>query len=322
MLSKGRRSSISIKSQIYRRQEEQLHLRALRVSRFGSVTGITVILLAALSFSAKAQQPTDDPRRLVAEQKIRLMENLLAAPMAHKAEASGNQEIRALLAKARQLLEAARSDLAIKKYEHAARTLDDALRTVSSASSALSRNDPGLTEGAHRARNTELIEQIQTYRASLAETVAQTGSEQAVAALGRLDKMAAEAQELMQREHHGEANKLLGNAYRHAVISLSRIRAGQTVVLEVKFDSPADEFAYEQKRNRSHEMLVNMTLEERRAKGPLRETVARRADESKKLRQLAEAQAAAGDYKSAIKTLELATGELVQALQGMGVAAF
>lgn len=290
--------------------------------RLALVSVLALVADVMFPFSADAQQSADGQRRLVVEQKIRLMESLLAAPRARQAEAGGHVEAQTLFARARQLLDAARGKLAIKDYEGAGRALDEALRAVSSGSSALYRDGSSLSEDAHRAQNAELLEQLQTYRASLVEAAGVPEGGIASAAVVRLDQMAATAQELMRAERHREANKILGEAYRHVVTALSQIRAGQTVILELKFASPADEFAYEQKRNRGHEMLVNMILEEDRFQDTMRDTVMRYLDESRKLRARAEEKAAGGDYKSAIKTMELATGQLARALRAVGVPVF
>lgn len=292
------------------------------LSRLALVSALVLVADFLFPFSADAQQSAEGQRRLVVEQKIRLMESLLAAPKARQVEAGGPAEARSLFAGARQLLDAAQGKLADKDYEGAGRFLDEALRAFSSGSSVLHRDGSVLSEGARRVQNTELLEQLQTYRASLVEAAGAPESKIASAAVVRLDQMAAKAQELMRAGRHGEANQILGEAYRHAVTALSQIRAGQTVILELKFASPAEEFAYEQKRNHGHEMLANMILEEGRVQDAMRDKVMHYLDENRKLRDRAEEEAAGGDYENAIKTLESATGQLTQALRAVGVPVF
>lgn len=292
------------------------------LSRLALVSVLVPVAGILFPFSADAQQSAEGQRRLVVEQKIRLMESLLAAPRARQVEASGPAEAQTLFAGARRLLDAARGKLADKDYEGAGRFLDEALRAVSSGSSVLHRDGSVLSEGAHRAQNTELLEQLQIYRASLVEAAGVPESKIVSAAVVRLDQMAAKAQELMQAGRHGEANQILGETYRHAVTALSQARAGQTVILELKFASPADEFAYERKRNHGHEMLANMILEEDRFQDTTRDKVVHYLDENRKLRDRAEEEAAGGDYKNAIRTMESATGQLTQALRVVGVPVF
>lgn len=262
----------------------------------------------------------ENQRRLVIQQKLRLLESILASPRARQAQDSGDPESKAHYAKVRRLMEGARAALASGDAEFAGQSLDEALRTVSGA--AFSKNGSSLNVSAQRTRNAELLEQIRSYRGSLADAAKENNGKTAGDAVARLDRLVAEADKHSASGRYAEANKLLAEAYKLAVTAVTEIRAGQTVVLRLKFDTPADEFAYEQRRNRSHEMLIDMMIAEGRAEGPKRNLVERYVEESRSLRAKADGQAKAGDYASAVKTLEQATSQLVRALQVTGLAVF
>lgn len=294
--------------------------RSMRWRRIFAWAGLVLALAAAHGAPGARAQASPESRRPVVEQKLKLIENLLNSPKVRDAAAGDNAEIKGLVAKARELVEAARGDLAGQEYDRAANTLDEALKAVSAVSARASRGGATLSEDARRAQNADLTEQIRTYRGSLAEAAKLDKAAQD--ALGRLDRVTAEAAEMTRAGRHADANRLLAEAYKLAVTSVSQSRAGQTVVMSLKFETPADEFAYEQRRNQSQAMLVDMMVSEGRAQGSLKDAVNRQTTESRKLRERAESEAKTGDYKSAIKSMEQATGELTRALQTMGLPVF
>lgn len=297
-------------------------LQAVLLLTLISALFFTMPEAAGQSGTAADSAQNKDPRRLVIQQKLKLLEGILASPRARQAQEGGDPEAKAHYAKVQRMLEAARAALASGDLEFAGQSLDEALRTVSSTSPQGSKDSTSLSASAQRARNAELLEQIRSYRGSLADALKDGNRKAATDALAELDRLVAEADKQSAAGRYGEANKLLAEAYRLAVTAVSDVRSGQTVVLSLKFDTPADEFAYEQKRNRSHEMLVDMMIAEGRAEGPKRELVERYVEENRKLRANADSQAKVGDYQAAIKTMEQATSQLVRALQAVGLAVF
>lgn len=211
----------------------------------------------------------------------------------------------------------------------AEQAVDEALRTASATASA-GKKDARLSPDILSSRNAELESQVRDYSASIAAALKIQGRNQD-ARLGRpeqdnrltqLDRMLDEAKQLTDAGRHGESNRVLAGAYHMAVTTLSELRAGETVILELKFDTPADEYAYEQRRNQSHEMLVEMMIQEGRGKDHNRGLIDNYLLEDRQLRSRAEAEAAAGNYAAAIKSLEEATGRLVRALRLSGMMIF
>ena len=209
------------------------------------------------------------------------------------------------------------------REEEAAKLVDDALRAASGASRKLSQSDRSLTESAQRKTLQDLGEQLEMYRGSLRDLSADPlkGAE-ARELLARVDRMAGEARSLADGGSLGDANKKLAEAYRVAVEEMSRLRAGQEVVLSLKFDTPADEYAYERKRFASNEIMVDMMVAEGRAAGERQRLVDGFVAEGRRLGAEAEAKAGAGQYPDAIKLMEQASAQLVRALQSMGLPVF
>lgn len=114
----------------------------------------------------------------------------------------------------------------------------------------------------------------------------------------------------------------MADAYKIAVQELSRLRAGQEVVLSLNFETPAEEYAYEQKRFGSNQIMVDMMIGEGRAEGGKRQLVDRFVGEGRRLKLEAEGQADVGKYSEAVALMEEATKQLNRALQSMGVPVF
>jgi len=274
-----------------------------------------------LSASVLAQAPAEpEHQRRLAEQKLKLVEMLVNAPAARAAATSQNSEAAAAIERGRSLLGKAREALAAQRYPEAAGALDEALRSVSKANS---RNSGALSESVQKQRLQDMGEQVATYRASLAETVKHPAKGlEAQAALERVDAMADEARRLAAAGRLGDANKKMAEAYKLAVEEISRLRAGETVTMALKFNSPAEEYAYEQKRVQSNEILVNMMIAEGKGGGERKAMVDGFVNEAARLKAEAAGLAGNNQHKEAVTAMEKAFTQLNRALQAMGVPAF
>lgn len=283
------------------------------------------LLLWSLAYSAVglAQAPaSDDQKRRLVEQKIKLVETLTASPAAKSSAYGRESEMPSLLAKAAQSIEAARAALAAERVDEAAKLVDEALKAVSAASRRVSAGAV-LSDSAQRKSLQDLTEQVETYRASLGDLSKDPKDGAHVReTLARLEALVGQARQLEGSGHLGEANRKMAEAYKLAVDEISRLRQGQEVVMSLKFDSPAEEYAYEQKRFSSNEMMVDMVIAEGKADGDRRPMVDRFIGEARKLKRDAEAEANANRYKEAVGVMERATAQLVRALQVMGVPVF
>lgn len=290
-----------------------------------NIQALIFVIASMFAVGALAQAPDGsvDPKRKSIEQKIRLLEMLVNSPAAKSAPFGREADSTALIEQGRQSIDEARRALDEGRPDDAAKLLDDALRAASSASRRLSQSDRSLTESVQRKNLQDLGEQLEMYRASLNELSADPERGAAARALlGRIDGLATESRSLADAGRFGDANKKLGEAYRLAVEELSRLRAGQEVVLSLKFDTPADEYAYERKRFASNEMMVDMMVAEGRASGERQRLVDGFVTEGRRLGGEAEARAGSGQYEEAVKLMEQASAQLVRALQSMGLPVF
>lgn len=286
---------------------------------------VQIVLLGFLSSVAFSQQgdggTSSDQRRRLIEQKMRLVESLVNSPAAQASTDGGESETAALVLNGRQLLDQVREALATNKFDQATTALDEALRSATRASARLSSKRGMLSNSVQQTNYKNLAEQVATYRNSI-EDLAQQGSSEARSVAARITALQSEAVKLAEMEKLGDANRKLADAYKLAVESISKLRAGQTVTMSLKFDTPVQEYDYERRRFQSSEILVDMMIGEGRSEGERRNMVNAFVREGKQLLGVATDQASGGDYKSAVAMMEKATAQLNRALQVMGVPVY
>lgn len=280
--------------------------------------------LAGLSLPAFSAEPTGSgsagaaaatgPQRAVVEQKLRLLEQLANAP-AGAAETPEAADRRAQVA---GLVADARKTLAAGQTEQAGNTLDQAIKLASTGAQR-----KVLSENSHRAHLQDLLTELEAYRSHVQqlEKDPQLGSA-AQSLRQRIDQMTGEAARHNAAGRFGDAHRLLTAANQLATSELGKMRDGKTVVVELKFDNPADEFAHEQQRLQDHQMLVKLALAEGRGDGDRRALVDSKVAESERLRNEAEVQARGGSYTEAVGTMEKASTVLEHALRNLGMPVF
>ena len=283
---------------------------------------VSVLVLSSgvMGWPAAAQTAADpEQQQRLAEQKLRLVEVLVNAPAA-QAAATRDSDAAALIERSRSLLKEAREALAAQRPVDASKALDEALRHVSKASGS---GAPGLSDSVQKQRLQDMSEQVATYRGSLFDLAkdAKSGAT-AKNALERVDALADEARRLAGAGRLGDANRKMAESYKLAVEEISRLRAGEVVTMSLKFNSPAEEFAYEQKRVQSNEILVNMMLAEGRAEGDKRRMVDGFVQEAVRLKAEAVNHTLNNNFNEAVTQMEKAFVQLNRALQSMGVPAF
>lgn len=288
---------------------------------------ITVLLLMAGWVSPGLAQPVsaDNPeqKRKLIEQKIRLLDMLVNSPAAKNTAAGRDPDSALLIEKGRKSFEAARQAFADNRLDDATRLLDDTLKVASSASRKMASDGGALSESAQRKSLADMAEQVATYRASVVELTreAKTAAP-ARQLLAQIDALSSESKQLADSGRLGDANKKLAAAYKLMVEEITRLRAGQEVVMSLKFETPADEYAYEQKRFGSNLTMIDMMIAEGRADGAKRQLVDGFITEGNQLKRLAETEAGSQRHKEAVALMEKASAQLNRALQSMGIPVF
>ena len=288
-------------------------------------TSAMLLMLGCVTPCLAQTAPADGlaPKRQLIEQKIRLLDLLVNSPAAKNAASGRDSESAALIEKGRKSFEAARQAFADNRFDEASRLLDETLKSTSSASRKISPDGTGLSESAQRKSLADMAEQVASYRASVVELT--HDGKVGVAArrlLSQIDTLLSESKQFADAGRLGDANKKMASAYKLTVEEITKLRAGQEIVMSLKFNTPAEEYSYEEKRYGSSLTIIDMMIGEGRAEGQKRKLVDSFVTEGNRLRSLAEAEANSQHHKEAVVLMENASGQLNKALQSMGIPVF
>lgn len=295
------------------------------MSKPGAKPGLSwaaLMLAGVASVCAPASASTGaEPasRQAALESKTRLVKLLLAqSPAVQRIPQSNNAAAQKKLADAQALTAKADAEAGAGRIEPAIKLLDQALLEITAAARLVP--DAAQLAAQERNRYAGLRESVRTFvglHKSLAERMA--GARSGELDTAGINAMLDKAEALAAGSKHKEANAVLGDAYKTVVGALSRMLMAQTIVYDMKFDTPADEFRHELARNRSYEDLVPLALRQLNVPRETAMLSERYVQRSKELRELAQKQAGGGDYPSALKSIQDATGALQRSLQIAGV---
>lgn len=137
-----------------------------------------------------------------------------------------------------------------------------------------------------------------------------------VETVAQIEKSIAEAEKLASAGRYREGRGELDRAYLVAKAGISGLRSGDTLIRSLNFASKEEEYHYEIDRNNTHQMLITVLLEDKKATDAMIQAYVAKARE---LRNRADAAATAKDYGSAVRLLEESTAELVRAIRNAGV---
>ena len=135
----------------------------------------------------------------------------------------------------------------------------------------------------------------------------------------QLDQLISGADEMLGKGNNTEARTELDKAYHLLKVSIESIRAGQTLVRSLQFETKEEEYHYEIDRNDTHKMLIRLLVEGKEKSDYSKTQITKFVAEAKVLRQQADAYAGDGAYEVAIGLLEQSTKQLVRAIRSAGI---
>ena len=135
----------------------------------------------------------------------------------------------------------------------------------------------------------------------------------------KVDADLAASDKLLSDGKGAEARAMLDATYESVKASLEELRGGDTLVRELNFETPEDEYLYELDRNDTHRMLVEVLLAEKMQASPMRKTADGFIAAAGELRREAEEAAGRKKFEEAIRLLEASTKEFIRAIRSAGV---
>ncbi len=282
------------------------------------VAGLPPHLARAADDPGEAGKPSAE--RSVFANKLQLLDMLVhRSPAVQRIEGSEDPEAKMLLEQARKVFREASARIEAGDVDGIDAVLDEGLRAAGSASRRV--GDAERQRRLDQERYHELRQRALSFREAFEAVVAEKGADadQAVDT-ANFDAAFLAAGRSADAGDYAQANRQLQDLTGALEAALVRVREQETLVYELKFNSPEEEYAYEVERNRGHLLLLNMLRQSR----PTAAQTARQFDvlleKNEALTREAEAHASRGEIKQAVKKLEEGTQNLVQALRMGGMA--
>jgi len=256
------------------------------------------------------------------KQKLMFAEMMLGAQGTKRVLASENDEAKQLVAAAEKKLDEGRKQSSAGALPEALVLANQSLKMLSEAS----RLVPGDEEIAQQEEDykTVLVE-IQDYQKSYRDNIKRMGKSGDVTDDAKLDekKLAAtlaQAKSLAEKKDYVRANKLLRQARTTITAALHKILDSKTIVYDLNFETPADEYEYELLRFAGYEELIPVAIEAKKPAPGAIKLMESFLSKARSRRDEAVAKAEVGDYPMAIAMLLQATKTVRRALRMVGVA--
>lgn len=278
----------------------------------------TGLAAAALAFSVAAAAPGASSTADVSSRLVYVERLLTESSAAQKVDASGNAEAIEMKAQAQAHFDKAKNLADSGDSEAAEAELREAIRLLTSAARA-ANGDAKVSQkqsddyGSRKESVTALAtahDRIATEKGMT--DMNETLQERVAADLALSDKLLAQGK-------GDEARATLDATYETVKASLEGLRSGDTLVRELNFETPEDEYHYELDRNDTHRMLVEVLLAEKMQASPMRKTADGFIAKAGELRLQAEQAAGKKKFEEAIRLLEDSTKEFIRAIRSAGV---
>jgi len=136
-----------------------------------------------------------------------------------------------------------------------------------------------------------------------------------------ISEILASADQLVKKSEFDKAREQLDEAYLLTKTGIDNMRSGDVLVRELTFASKEEEFSYEQDRNDTHQMLIEILVQKKLGDKPAsyRKTVYDKIVAARNIRKQAEKLSTAGNFEDAIVEIEKSTKELVRAIRMGGI---
>lgn len=282
-------------------------------------TAALILLTGAAVAIAQTSAPDG---RVTVQQKEEFVRKLLDDPAAaERIKASRDKQAAELLSEARDYHQHAQSLIRAGDLAGAEKFLDRAIGHAGKARQLAP--DAGRRTIAERFEFSRLLGGVESLRASYVRhrpksdgTPTSRGFD---AEIERVDALIDDARTLAAADQVGAAIKAAQHAERGLITGLSRLLGSATILYSQRFDTPAEEFAYELERNRSYEELVPVAIGELKPPAQAVRGIEGHVARNQGLREQAKVHAQRQDHPAAMRALRSGTEQLQRALALAGV---
>lgn len=251
-------------------------------------------------------------------QNISAVERLVNESVAaRQIQDSHNQQALDMHAKALEYLKQARQAQARNDAQGVAQALSNAKKTIFQAMRLVGKK---VVQEDKRSRYNKKLHSLKALLEAHHRIAAEKGNNASTTEIeDHARTEMAKAQKHYDKGQLDDAQAMIDNAYLSIKLSLTRLRKGATLVRSLHFNTPEDEYRYEVSRNDTHNILINTVLKDKLSDPRLGKLMAIPMEKARQLRHQAELEAKNRQFKSAIKTMEKATSQLIRAIRMAGI---
>lgn len=273
----------------------------------------------AMAAEVRASASTAGVTKQLVEQKEALVRRLLGdSPALRRVDASGNAEAKKNLVAAQDAYKKALAALKANDLNGADKQLNDATWMIGKARQLVP--DPATRNIEHRVRYAQMVESVESLRATYQRHL-QRGRIPAAndAAMIKAAQLIDGAKNQANAEQLEQANRTLGEAEKLLMVNIGRVLGTRTIEYAQRFESLAEEYAFELDRNRSYAELIPVALAEFKPGSEAIRQVNYFVETNRQVREQAQQHAAKKNYKEALVALRGGTSYLQNALANAGL---
>ena len=277
-------------------------------------------LLLLFTTEICCEQNEIEARKKSVTSKVNLLGRLVQnSPMANRIMQSDNEGAKDLLNEASAEWQVATQELELMNITQAEESVKRGLILMTQASSSVA--DKVRITNAQKARYQQLRERIFSFTAAF-QRIALEKKQKDISWLldnKKIDALLGQAEQLAMQGSYHEANQHLSFAADSVEIALAQARHKETLLHDLTFESPAEEYEYEKQRNHSYMLLADLIRTKKKIEPNSLQRFHSILKENEILREQADELAGSGDIEAAIKMLEQGTLKLARTLRASGV---
>lgn len=276
---------------------------------------------ASAPATASKKAPQAEVSVAMVNQKIMFVDMLLKSGASKRVTSSSNDEAKAMQANAEKLAGSAKEKLKSGDNQVAYANAEEALSLLKQAA----RLVPSEEEVAElKVRHSELKTSLANFEQSHEESYKRMVKSKGEAAAVDYDKtqvasLKTQSDELAKKGDYANANKSLEKAQHMVTEAIQQMLNAQTIVYDLNFETPQEEYEYELKRFVGYEELIPVAVEQKKPKEGAKKLMETYWKKGLQMRDAAVQKAEAGEWNVAIAMLQDATKEVRRALRMVGV---
>jgi hypothetical protein len=272
---------------------------------------------AASGAEAIKEVPVDTAR-----QKIMLAEMMLQSKNAKAVAAGPDGSGKASIVQAAEKLQTARKEVDAGHSTAALKLAEESLLLISNATRSMSSEDAARQK---KAKFAEVQETLRNFRESHKQNYERTVKKRGKSAAvdydhAQVDALVATAKSAADKGEYDAGIESLTKAEHLVTRAIQSMLDSQTIVYDLNFDTPADEYDYERKRFIGYEELIPVAIEEKKPTEAVIKLMDTYVEKGRAQKAEAEQRAKAGNYPDAISLMLSATEEIRRALRLAGVS--